>query len=191
VILALALAQLVLAAPAAKAESAQAKPAPAPAAKAAAKAPAAKPASAPAAKAVPVPPTHVQAATADYDYRRHRTVMTGAPLVILTREDATLVCRRLVAENDEAGVIRRATCEGDVKLTRADREVTCALATYEAATGKVVCHGDPVLKDGESVIHSEEVVYDLAEDRVSLRKPKGTLVQKPGQDFPVAKTGAR
>jgi lipopolysaccharide export system protein LptA len=146
---------------------------------------------APAAKAAPPPATHVQAATADYDYRRHRTVMTGAPLVTLTREDATLVCRRLVAENDEAGAIRRATCEGDVKLTRAGREVTCARATYEARTGKVVCQGDPVLKDGASVIRSEEVVYDLNADRVSLRKPKGTLVERPGQELPVPKTRAR
>jgi lipopolysaccharide transport protein LptA len=159
VILALAMAHLALAAPAPKVS----------------------------AKAPAVPPTYVQAATADYDYRHHRTVMTGAPLVKLTREDATLVCRRLVAENDEAGQIRRATCDGDVKLTRADREVTCAHATYEAATGKVVCLGDPVLKDGASVIRSDEVVYDLDADKVSLKKPKGTLVQRPGQELPLAK----
>jgi lipopolysaccharide export system protein LptA len=136
-------------------------------------------------------PTYVQAATADYDYRHHRTIMSGAPLVTLTREDAVLVCRKLVAENDDAGAIRRATCEGDVKLTRADREVTCARAVYEAATGKVVCQGDPVLKDGASVIHSDEVVYDLDADKVFLKKPKGTLVQKPGQALPVAKARAQ
>jgi lipopolysaccharide export system protein LptA len=143
-------------------------------------APAAKrPAGAP----VATPPTHVQAATADYDYKRRRTIMTGAPLVKLTREDATLVCKKLVADDDEAGQIRHATCDGDVKLTRGDREVTCAHATYEAATGKVVCVGDPVLKDGRSVIHCEEAVYDLDADKVWLKQPKGTLVQKPGQEL--------
>jgi lipopolysaccharide transport protein LptA len=148
-------------------------------------------AAAPALKsAAPAPPTHVRAATADYDYKRHRTVMTGAPLVTLTRADATLVCKKLVADSDDAGQIRHATCDGDVKLTRGEREVTCAHATYEASTGKVVCVGDPVLKDGASVIRCEELVYLLDEDRVALKQPKGTLVQKPGQELPVARKRA-
>jgi lipopolysaccharide transport protein LptA len=176
VILALALAQLALTAPAPKnAAAPPAKSAPTPR-RGAAAAP---------------PPTHVQAATADYDYKRHRTVMTGAPLVTLTREDATLVCRKLTTEDDEAGQIKHAVCEGDVKLTRADREVTCAHATYEASTGKVVCVGDPVLKDGESIIRCVELVYDLDQDKVSLKQPKGTLVQKPGQASPLARGKAK
>ena len=140
--------------------------------------------------AAAAPATHVQAASADYDYKRRRTIMTGAPLVTLTRDDATLVCKKLVADSDDTGQIRHATCDGDVKLTRGEREVTCAHATYEASTGKVVCVGDPVLKDGASVIHCEELVYDLDEDRVALKQPKGTLVQKPGQELPVARKRA-
>jgi lipopolysaccharide transport protein LptA len=147
-------------------------------------------AAAPAAKPAEPPPTHVRAATADYDYKRHRTVMTGAPLVTLTRADATLVCKKLVADSDESGQIRHATCDGDVKLTRGEREVTCAHATYEASTGKVVCVGEPVLKDGASIIRCEELVYHLDEDRVALKQPKGTLVQKPGQELPVARKRA-
>jgi lipopolysaccharide transport protein LptA len=146
---------------------------------------------APAARsAPPPPPTHVEAAHADYDYKRRRTIMTGAPLVTLTRDDATLVCKKLVADSDEAGQIRHAVCDGDVKLTRGEREVTCAHATYEASTGKVVCVGDPVLKDGASVIHCEELVYDLDADKVSLKSPKGTIVQRPGQALPVARKKA-
>jgi lipopolysaccharide export system protein LptA len=112
--------------------------------------------------------------------------MTGRPLVTFTREDAVLVCRKATGENDEAGEIRRAVCEGDVKLTRGDRVVTCARASYDAATGRVVCQGDPVLRDGASVVHSDEVVYDLDTDRVTLKGAKGTLVQKPGQALPLA-----
>jgi lipopolysaccharide export system protein LptA len=145
----------------------------------------AKPGTAPA-----TPPTHVQAATADYDYKRRRTIMTGAPLVVLTREDATLVCKKLVADDDESGQIRHATCDGDVKLTRADRVVTCQHATYEASTGKVVCVGDPVLKDGDSVIHCEQAIYELDTDKVWLKQPKGILVQKPGQQIVRPKSAA-
>ncbi len=137
------------------------------------------------------PPTHVDADHIEYRYKERQTVMTGKPLVTLTREDAVLVCRRLVADNDAGGDIQHAVCEGDVKLTRADRVVTCQRATYEGATGRVVCRGEPVLHDGESVIHCEVVTYDLDQDRVFLEKPKGTLVQKPGQPLPVAKGKAR
>jgi lipopolysaccharide export system protein LptA len=133
------------------------------------------------------PPTHVENTDIEYRYKDRRIYMTGRPLVTFTREDATLVCRKAVGENDEAGEIRRATCEGDVKLTRGERIVTCARATYEAATGKVVCRGDPVLRDGASVVHSEEVIYDLDTERVTIKHAKGTLVQKPGQRSPVVR----
>jgi lipopolysaccharide transport protein LptA len=133
------------------------------------------------------PPTHVEAENIEYRYKEHQTLMVGNPLVTLRREDATLVCRRLVAENDQGGDIQNAVCEGEVKLTRGERVVTCDRATYDGATGRVVCRGDPVLRDGESVIACDEVVYDLDQDKVSLKRPKGTLVQKPGQPLPVAK----
>ena len=80
------------------------------------------------ARSGPVPPTHVQAATADYLYKERRTILTGQPLVTFTREDATLVCRKAVAENDAQGEIQRATCEGDVKLTRGGATRCCATA---------------------------------------------------------------
>jgi lipopolysaccharide transport protein LptA len=137
------------------------------------------------------PPTHVEADHIEYRYRERQTVMTGKPLVTLVREDARLVCRRLVADTTDGGDIEHAVCEGDVKLTRGERIVTCARATYDGATGRVVCRGDPVLRDGESVIACDEAIYDLDQDRVQLTRPKGTLVQKPGQPLPVARGRAR
>ena len=149
------------------------------------------PASRTAAQVQPPPPTHVEADHIEYRYKEHETVMTGKPLVRLTRADAVLVCRRLVAENDEAGDIHHAVCEGDVKLTRGERIVTCNRATYEAETATVICRGDPVLHDGESVMFCDELIYDLDQDKVQLKRPKGTIVQKPGQPLPVAKGRSR
>lgn len=137
------------------------------------------------------PPTQVQAAAADYLYRERRTILTGKPLVTFTREDATLVCRRAVADNDAQGDIQHAVCEGDVKLTRGERVVTCQRATFEAAEGTVVCRGDPILRDGGTVMHCEEVTYDLDRDRVYARQVKGTVVQKPGQGLPVHSKAAK
>ncbi len=142
------------------------------------------------AAASPVPPTHVVADQIEYRYRERRTVMTGKPLVILTRDDAVLMCRRLVADSDAEGDIRHAVCEGDVKLTRGERIVTCARATYDGEEGRIVCRGDPVMRDGRSVMRCEELVYDLEADRVTAKQASGIVVQKPGQALPGRRTAS-
>ncbi len=137
---------------------------------------------APAASASPAP-VHVDAAQVQYDYKEHRVVFVGAPLVRLTREDAVLTCHRLEAENDDQGHIRRAVCTGDVRLTRGERVATCERATFENATSRVVCTGNPVLRQGPSVMHGEELTYDLAEDRAVLTQARGTVVPR-GDEVP-------
>jgi lipopolysaccharide export system protein LptA len=129
-------------------------------------------------------PVEVHADSIEYRYKERRTIMTGKPVVTLTREDATLVCKRLVGEMDEAGRIARATCQGDVKLTRGDRTVTCAQATFESAAGRVTCNGSPELRDGPSVVRGEQLVYELDEDRITLSRASGNLIQPPGQKLP-------
>jgi lipopolysaccharide export system protein LptA len=137
-----------------------------------------------AAASQPAVPVDVDADSIEYRYKERRTVMTGDPLVTLTREDAVLVCRRLVAEMDDAGRISRAICQGDVKLTRGERVVTCAQATFESAAGRVTCDGSPELRDGPSVVRGERLVYELDADRVLLTRATGTLLQQPGQKLP-------
>lgn len=141
--------------------------------------------------AVPAgPPIRVQYDAAEYRDREHRTVMTGKP-VVLTRGDAVLVCRTLTFENDERGELQRATCEGDVKLTRGARVVTCLTAVYEAAAARVTCRGDVTIVDGRSSMTAEELTYDLDENRVALTKGKGSLYEEPGRTLPVGRRGAK
>jgi lipopolysaccharide export system protein LptA len=132
-------------------------------------------------------PVTVDAEEVQYLYKEGKVVFTGKPLVRLTREDATLTCRTLVAENDPAGKIRRATCTGDVKLTRGPRTVTCETAVYEEAAARVTCTGSPVLRDGESVLKGDVLTYDLADDRATLSSAKGTIVPQSGQALPSRK----
>jgi lipopolysaccharide transport protein LptA len=131
----------------------------------------------PATTASPVP-VHVEAAQVQYNNKDGKVVFLGAPLVRVTREDAVLLCRRLVADNDEEGHIRHAVCTGDVKLTRGEKVVTCQKATFENAISKVVCIGNPVLRDGRSVMHGTELTYDIAEDRVILTQAHGTVIPR-------------
>ncbi len=127
------------------------------------------------------PPIHVDAERVQVLYKQHRVVFLGRP-VRLTREDAVLTCRKLVADNDAQGRIRRAVCTGEVRLTRGQRVATCDTAVFDAGTSTVVCTGRPELRDGKSVMRGEELVYDLAEDKVVLSQAKGTVVPRPDQE---------
>ncbi|MBI5069181.1 MAG: organic solvent tolerance protein OstA [Deltaproteobacteria bacterium] len=123
----------------------------------------------------------------DYRYRERRAVMTGKPLVTMTRGDAVLTCKRLTAESDEAGKLSRATCEGDARLTQGERVVTCETAVYESASAQVTCTGNPLLKDGRSEASGEVLVYYLDEGRVTLTRGQGKLYEEPGKELPLSR----
>jgi lipopolysaccharide export system protein LptA len=130
------------------------------------------------------PPVSVDAEEVQYLYKEGKVVFTGRPLVRLTREDAVLTCRKLVAENDEQGRIRQAVCSGDVTLTRGTRVVTCDTATFVEKAARVTCAGNPVLRDGETVMRGDELVYDLADDKATLSRARGVIVPPPGAEPP-------
>lgn len=128
------------------------------------------------------PPVHVDAEEVQVLYKEKRVVFVGRPLVRLTREDAVLTCRRLVADNDAAGRVRRAVCTGEVRLTRGERLATCEVATFDAGAGTVVCRGSPELRDGKSVLRGEVLTYHLDEDRAVLSQATGTVTPRPGEE---------
>jgi lipopolysaccharide export system protein LptA len=114
-------------------------------------------------------PVRIDADQVKYVYPKRQIIFTGNPLVRMTRDDAVLTCRRLVAENDEDGRIVRAICTGEVKLERGTRTVTCESATFLNAEGRLVCEGHPVLQDGGTIARGDFLTYDLASDEVTLR----------------------
>jgi lipopolysaccharide export system protein LptA len=129
-------------------------------------------------------PVRVDADEVHYAFQKREVIFTGAP-VVLRREDATLNCRRLVATNDARGQVAHAVCSGDVKFTRGDRIVTCEKATYDEAEARLICDGNPVLRDGPSEARGKRLVYDLRSDEAKLEGEPGKPVQivAPGASF--------
>jgi lipopolysaccharide export system protein LptA len=130
-----------------------------------------------AAPAAPVPapagkpvPTHVDADVIRYSWSTRKVTMVGKPFVTLTREDLILTCRRLVGDNDPNGQLARATCEGEVKLVRGTRTVTCERAQYDRDAARIVCEGNPVLRDGETEARGKRLTYLLVADEVLLEE---------------------
>lgn len=135
----------------------------------------------PAAEASRAAPVRVDADEVHYAFQKHEVTFTGkgAKPVTLTRDDATLTCRRLVAKTDEAGQITTAHCAGDVRFTRGTRVVTCDHATFEAAVDRVICEGDPVLRDGAAEVRATRLVYELRSDEA---KAEGAKITLPGEE---------
>ncbi len=158
--------------PAAKVRSAERSPAKA------------QPTGAVAGAAAQASPVHVDAAEVRYAFQRREVIFTGKP-VTLTREDARLTCARLVAKNDEAGQIATATCEGDVRLVRGERTVTCQRGLYENAAARVTCEGDAVLRDRGTEARADRLVYELRTDEVRLESAAGqgpVRITLPGEE---------
>jgi lipopolysaccharide export system protein LptA len=143
-------------------------------------APAAKPSAAVRAGEGPV---RVAADEVHYAFQKREVVFTGNP-VTLTRDDATLTCRRLVAKNDAAGGIASATCVGDVRFARGERVVTCEKATFDNADDRLVCEGNPVLRQGGTEARARRLVYDLRSDEARLEGAPGspTRIVVPGEE---------
>jgi lipopolysaccharide export system protein LptA len=120
----------------------------------------------------------VDADEVHYAFQKREVTFTGNP-VVLTRADARLTCARLVAKNDARGEIAQAVCTGDVRFVRGERLVTCEKATYEAAAARLLCEGEPVLKDGPSEARGTRLVYDLRADEARL---EGAKIVLPGHE---------
>lgn len=109
-----------------------------------------------------------------YIFPKHQIEYSGNP-VRLTRGDATLTCKRLRAQLDEAEQVQQATCEGDVRFERGERVVTCAKATYEEAASRLTCEGKPVIQSGALSATGSRLVYDLKRDEVTMDDVQGTV----------------
>ncbi len=131
----------------------------------------------PATEAARAAPLQVDADEVHYAFQKREVTFTGkdARPVTMTRDDARLTCRKLVAKTDEAGQIVTAACAGDVRFTRGARVVTCERATWDAARERVVCEGDPVLRDGKAEVRATRLVYELKSDEARAEGAKITL----------------
>lgn len=122
-------------------------------------------------------PVRVDAEEVRFSWRTHQVTVVGKPLVTLLHDDATLSCRRLTGENDLAGKLKVATCEGEVRLVRGQRTVTCDRAVYDRGAGRVVCTGHPVMRDaGGTEARGTSLTWDLGADEVRLEGAAQVIV---------------
>jgi lipopolysaccharide export system protein LptA len=117
----------------------------------------------------PDKPVRMDADEVRFSWKTRQVTVVGKPFVTLLHDDATLTCRKLTGENDQAGKLKVATCMGEVRLVRGQRTVSCDRATYDRPAARVVCTGNPVLRDpGGTEARATSLTWDLAADEVRL-----------------------
>jgi lipopolysaccharide export system protein LptA len=134
-------------------------------------------AAAPAAEAARAAPVRVDAENVVYAFQKREVTFSGKDgrPVTMTRDGARLTCQKLVAQNDAAGQIVSAVCSGDVHFTSGARSATCERATYDGPADRVVCEGNPLLRDGGSEARGSRLVYDLKNDQANLENAVVTI----------------
>jgi lipopolysaccharide export system protein LptA len=138
----------------------------------------------------PDKPVRMDAEEVRFSWKTRQVVVVGKPFVTLLHDDATLTCRKLTGENDQAGQLKVATCEGDVKLLRGERTATCDRATYDRPAGRVVCTGNPVLRDpGGTEARATSLTWDLGADEVRLEGAAQVTV--PGGQLDLGKAALK
>jgi lipopolysaccharide export system protein LptA len=122
----------------------------------------------------------VDADEVQYAFQKREVTFSGKRPVVLTRADATLTCKRIVAKTGETGQISSAACNGDVRFARGARVVTCDQASFDDVADRVVCEGNVTLKDGGSEAKGNRLVYDLRSDEAKL---EGAVIVLPGAEL--------
>lgn len=127
------------------------------AAAASARAPAAEP---------PPTPVKIRADLLVAEGKKNEAVFTGN--VRVEQEGYRLTCPRLVVTYGAGRRVEHLVATGGVRLVQGDRTVEAAQARLDNRARVLTLTGAPVMTQGESVVHGERVVVDLAADTMRV-----------------------
>jgi lipopolysaccharide export system protein LptA len=97
--------------------------------------------------------------------------------VIAKQKDITLYAHMLVITYDpDTKKIKEIMAVGNVKIVQLDRRATSQKATFHQDERKVILDGQAVIREGESVIRGERVIYYVDEERSVVEGGKGRRV---------------
>ncbi len=112
------------------------------------------------------------------DNRAGTAVFEGA--VVARRGNLTLRAEWMKVSYSDAGEVARIEARGEVRLLGENREITSAEAVYYRDEEKIVFTGDPVAREGRSVIRGSRMVYYIDEDRSVVDDSRVTIVDENG-----------
>ena len=106
--------------------------------------------------------------------RENRVIFRGS--VIARQRDIVIYADSIEAimVNEGKG-IERVIASGNVKVQQGPRVANCHRAVFHNSEQKVLLTGDPRVWEGENMVSGEEIVFDIAQNRVEV---KGGLTRR-------------
>jgi lipopolysaccharide transport protein LptA len=105
--------------------------------------------------------------------KENRTQCRGH--VVVTRDDIKITCDLFEAFTDAKNNLRRMVCVENVVLMKADGKSTSEKAEFETDNQTLTLTGSPVVTQGPREFRGDVIVYDLKNDRLSVRRLRGKI----------------
>ena len=115
---------------------------------------------------------------------RQKNVLIYVGRVVVVQDDMTLRSDKLTTYFDtDLGQMKQAIAEGKlVQVTRGERVATGTKAVFDGVAQTITMTGNPVMRQGNSEISGERIVYFMIEDRMIAEGGKNQRVT--GTIFP-------
>lgn len=105
--------------------------------------------------------------------KENRTQCRGH--VVVSRDDIKITCDLFEAFTDAKNNLRRMVCVENVILIKADGKSTSEKAEFEADNQTLTLSGNPIVTQGPREFRGDVIVYDLKNDRLSVRRMRGKI----------------
>ncbi len=123
-------------------------------------------------------PVNVSANEVDYLDNGQKVVFQGG--VIVTREDLVIKCNKLIAYlNKKNKNIYKIEAIDGVELYYLTKEGRADRIVYNVPEDKVTMYGNPYLKDGNSIVTGNEIIYFVSTQKVFVmggNKKRGKII---------------
>jgi lipopolysaccharide export system protein LptA len=113
---------------------------------------------------------------------RQKNVLIYLGRVVVVQDDMTLRSDKLTTYFDtDLGQMKQAIAEGKlVQVTRGERVATGTKAVFDGVTQTITMTGNPMMRQGNSEVSGERIIYFMIEDRAVIEggpanRVKGTI----------------
>jgi outer membrane protein assembly factor BamD len=117
--------------------------------------------------------------------KENRVIFKGS--VIARQKDMTIYADSIEAITvNEGKGIERIIASGNVKIQQGPRVANCQRAVFHNLDRRVLLTGDPKVWEGENMVSGEEIVFDIAQNRVEVRgglNRRGKAMVYPDRGF--------
>jgi lipopolysaccharide export system protein LptA len=101
--------------------------------------------------------------------RENRVIFKGSVIARQQRDIAIYADSIEAIMVNEGKGIERVIASGNVKVQQGSRVANCQRAVFHNLEQKIFLTGDPKVWEGENMVSGEEIIFDIAQNRVEVK----------------------